>query len=272
MARHPLSLISAWRSLIGHRALLITMLKREIAARYRGSVLGMFWSVFQPLFMLGLYSFVFALGFKARWSEGDGSVSSYVLVLFAGLLVFNFFAECFNRAPTLILGNANFVKKVVFPLETLSVISVAAAFFQFFINLGVWIVFYLFLQGAPHATLLLLPVVILPVGIFALGFSWFLSALGVYLRDTVQVVGLLSSLLMFVSPVFYSIDQLPERFRTLLWLNPITFGVVQAREVLLWGRGPDWGFYMIYVASSLLFAQVSFAWFQKVRKGFADVL
>ncbi len=240
--------------------------------RYRGSVLGMFWSVFQPLFMLGLYSFVFALGFKARWSEGDGSGGGYVLVLFAGLLVFNFFAECFSRAPMLIVGNANYVKKVVFPIETLSLISVAAAFFQFCISFGVWLGFYVFLQGVPHPTVLLLPVVILPVALFALGFSWFLSAFGVYIRDTAQVVGLLTSVLMFVSPIFYGVDRIPERFRPFLWLNPISYGVVQVREVLMWGRLPDWGYLSLYVIAGLLFAQLAFAWFQKARKGFADVL
>jgi lipopolysaccharide transport system permease protein len=259
---------SQWRNL----RLAKTLIKREVAGRYRGSVVGLFWSFIHPVFMLVVYTFVFGIVFKARWNAASDSKTEFALVLFAGLLVFNFFAECVNRAPGLILSNANYVKKVVFPLEILPGVVMGAAFFHTLVSLIVWMIFYMIFFGVPQATVLFLPVVLLPLVFFSMGVSWFLASLGVYLRDAGQVIGILTTALLFLSPVFYPITALPEAYQPILLFNPLTIVIEQARDVLIWGEQPDWTLYLSWLAASVLIAWLGFAWFQKTRKGFADVI
>lgn len=259
-------------SLWQHRALTRALVQREVVGRYRGSIMGLVWSFLNPVLMLLIYTFVFSVVFKARWSAGSDSKTEFALVLFSGLLVFNFFAECFNRAPALVLQNVNYVKKVVFPLEILPWVSLGAALFHALISTLVWLLAYCLLNGAPHPTVLLLPLVLLPLMLFTLGVSWALASLGVYLRDVAQFIGVLTTILMFLSPIFYSGSTLPEEYQGLLMFNPLTPAVEQAREVLYWGRVPnlaEWGYYLL---GSAVMAWLGFAWFQKTRKGFADVL
>ena len=175
-------LASLWR----HRGLIKASAKREVLGRYRGSVMGLLWSFFNPLFMLAVYTFVFSEVFKMRWSAGSESKTEFALVLFAGLIVFNLFAECINRAPSLILSNVNYVKKVVFPLEVLPFVGLLSALFHGAISLGVWLLAYLVLFGIPHPTALYLPLIVLPFILFIMGLSWALASLGVYLRDVAQ--------------------------------------------------------------------------------------
>lgn len=259
-------------SLWQHRALILTLAKREVAGRYRGSMLGMLWSFFNPVFMLAVYTFVFSVVFKARWGSGGESRTEFALILFAGLLLFNLFAECIGRAPTLILGNANYVKKVVFPLEILPWVSFGAALFHAAISFCVWLLFYLLMFGPPHATVLLLPVVLLPLSLMVMGLSWFLASLGVFLRDVAQVVGIVISVLMFLTPLFYPASAIPASYQPLLQLNPLTFIVEQARGLLVFGVAPAWGALLLMTCLAALVAWLGFAWFQKTRKGFADVL
>ena len=259
---------SFWR----HRALIALLAKRDALGRYRGSVLGLAWSFFNPLLMLLVYTFVFSGIFKTRWGAAESSTSEYALVLFAGLLLFTLFAECLTRAPSLVLANVNYVKKVAFPLDILPWVAFGAALFHLAIGLIVWLIFYVSLLGAPPASALLLPVVIAPLALTILGLSWLLAALGVYLRDVGQIVGIITSALIFLSPIFYPLTALPEKIRPLLYLNPLTLAVEQARGVLIWGNLPDWRSYGIFLAVSLIIAGFGFAFFQKTRKGFADVL
>ena len=259
---------SLWRN----RGLLKTLVQREVLGRYRGSVLGVLWSFFNPVFMLLIYTFVFSVVFKARWNNASESKTEFALVLFAGLIVFNLFSECFNRAPGLILSNVNYVKKVVFPLEILPWVSLGAALFHASISLCVWLVAYLIYFGIPHLTVLLVPLIILPLLLLIIGLTWCLSALGVYLRDVSQFTGMLTSVLMFLSPIFYPITALPERYRPLLLLNPLTPVIEQARDVLFWGQLPNFSMLLIYIVASAAIAWLGFAWFQKTRVGFADVL
>lgn len=261
-------LASFWRN----RALIAMLAKRDALGRYRGSVLGLAWSFFNPLLMLLVYTFVFSGVFKTRWNAAESSTSEYALVLFAGLLLFTLFAECLTRAPSLVLANVNYVKKVAFPLDILPWVAFGAALFHLAIGLIVWLIFYLTLFGAPPATALLLPVTILPLALTILGLSWLLAALGVYLRDVGQIVGILTSALIFLSPIFYPLTALPEKIRPFLYLNPLTLAVEQARAVLIWGTLPDWRNYGIFLANGLVIACLGFAFFQKTRKGFADVL
>jgi lipopolysaccharide transport system permease protein len=272
MRHFPATPIEMFASLWRNRGLIHASAKREVLGRYRGSALGLLWSFFNPLLMLAVYTFVFSVVFKARWNTGSDSKTEFALVLFAGLIVFNLFAECINRTPGLILANPNYVKKVVFPLEILPVVGLLSALYHALISLGVWLVAYVVLFGVPHATALLLPLMVVPFGLFIMGVSWALASLGVFLRDVAQIIGLITTVLMFLSPIFYPATALPEDYRHFLYLNPLTPVIEQTRDVLFWGKSPDFPMLGIYWLASGLIAWLGFAWFQKTRKGFADVL
>lgn len=261
-------LISPWRN----RSLIFTLVKREVVGRYRGSMFGILWSFFHPVLMLAVYTFFFSVIFKARWSAGSDSKTEFALVLFAGLLVFNLFAECLGRAPSLILANVNYVKKVIFPLEVLPWVSLGSAIFHTLISFCVWLVFYLVFFGVPHLTLLLFPVVLIPLVLFTMGLSWLLASLGVYLRDVGQIISIAITVLMFLSPIFYPASALPAEYRFLLQINPLTSVIELVRDVLIWGKLPDWTTLGIATMVSGVIAWLGFAWFQKTRKGFADVV
>ena len=271
-AAKSISLFTLYQSLKTNRNLIYSLVKREVVGRYRGSVMGLLWSFFNPVLMLAVYTFVFSMVFKARWVGGSESKTEFALVLFAGLMVFNLFSECVNRAPSLILGNVNYVKKVVFPLEILPVVALGSAAFHLLVSLIVWLIFYLVFFGVPQATILLLPLVLLPFVLMTLGLSWLLASLGVYLRDVSQIIGLVTTVLMFLSPIFYPIVALPEQYRPFMQISPLTFVVEQARDVMIWGNTMDWRLWAFYLLLSSLIAWLGFAWFQKTRKGFADVL
>lgn len=259
---------SFWRN----RSLILSMVKRDVVGRYRGSFLGIFWSLFNPIFMLTVYTFVFSIVFKARWGGGTGSKTEFALILFAGLIVFSLFSECVNRAPGLILSNVNYVKKVVFPLEILPWVALGSSMFHAVISLAVWLAAYIIFFGLPHLTVLMLPLVFLPLILLIMGFSWALASLGVYLRDVSQFVSILTTVLMFLSPIFYPIEALPEAYRSFLLLNPLTPALGQTRDVLFWGKTPDMAMLGGYFIVVSIIAWLGFAWFQKTRKGFADVL
>lgn len=260
--------LSLWRN----RGLIYASTKREVLGRYRGSVLGVFWSFFNPLLMLAVYTFVFSEVFKARWSPGSDSKSEFALVLFAGMIFFNIFAECISKAPTLILTTPNYVKKVVFPLEILPFVVLLSATYHALISLGVWLCAYLLLVGIPHHTVFLLPVVLFPFGLFVLGLSWALASLGVFIRDLSQFIGVVVTIMMFLSPVFYPATALPESAQNLLYMNPLTPFIETSRDLLYWGKLPDLLIILSYWLFAAVVASLGFAWFQKTRKGFADVL
>jgi len=261
-------LASLWRN----RSLVRALVQREVLGRYRGSFMGILCSFFNPVFMLLVYTFVFSVVFKARWGGGSDSKTEFALVLFAGLIVFNLFAECLNRAPGLILANVNYVKKVVFPLEVLPWVALGTTLFHALISLGVWLIAYIIFFGLPHATVLLMPLVMLPLLLFIMGITWALAALGVYLRDISQFITALTTMLMFLSPVFYPASALPEQYRHLLLLNPLSSAIEQARDVLFWGKVPSIMEMSFYLTGAATFCWLGFAWFQKTRKGFADVI
>lgn len=261
-------LASLWRN----RSLILALAKREVLGRYRGSAMGLLWSFFNPLFMLSVYTFVFSVVFRARWNTGSDSKTEFALVLFAGLIVFNLFAECINRAPGVIISNVNYVKKVVFPLEVLPFVTLVSGLFHAAISLGVWLLAYILFFGIPHATVLFLPLILMPLLLLVMGLSWTLASLGVYVRDVTQFITILTTVLMFVSPIFYPASALPDAYRSVLYLNPLTTVIEQLRAVLYFGRSPDFVLLAIYCGAALLIASLGFAWFQKTRKGFADVL
>ncbi|MEZ3499128.1 ABC transporter permease [Pantoea sp. KPR_PJ] len=272
MQRFSISPVEMVGSLWRNRYLIKATAKREIQSRYRGSVMGIFWSILTPLFMLTVYTFVFSEVFKARWHGGSSSKGEFALLLFAGLIVFNIFSECLNKSPAIILSNVNYVKKVVYPLEILPVVNVFATLFNATVSLLVWIAAYLIFNGLPHYTIIYFPLIVIPLVFITLGLCWFITSLGVYLRDVGQFIGLLTTALMFMSPVFYSADILPDNFRTLMYLNPLTAVIEQTRNVLYWGQTPDFKVIAIYWVVAFVICWLGFAWFQKTRKGFADVL
>ncbi len=272
-ARQLTSLVALARSLWRNRQLIVQMSRREVAGRYKGSALGLAWSFFNPVFMLAVYTFVFSVVFKARWGVGgDESKTQFAVVLFVGMIVHGLFAEVLNRAPGLILSNVNYVKKVVFPLEILPVISMGAALFHSVISLGVLLIAFVIFNGYLHWTAVLTPLVLLPLVILTLGLSWMLASLGVFLRDVGQTIGIVTTVMMFLAPVFYPVTALPEEFRPWLMANPLTFIIEQAREVLIWGHLPNWIGLGIYTLVATVVAWLGYVWFQKTRKGFADVI
>lgn len=272
VSRDSISPLSLARVLVDNKDLLKGLVVREVIGRYRGSVMGLLWSFFNPILMLAVYTFVFSYVFKARWSGGDGSKTEFALVLFAGLMVFNMFAESCNRAPLLITGNAGYVKKVVFPLEILPIVSLGSSLFHLLVSFVVWLLFYVIFVGIPPLTALLMPAAVLPLILMTLGFSWMLASLGVFLRDVAQVIGVITLVLMYLSPIFYPVSIMPEQYRVFMKLSPLTSAVEQVRDVLMWGKALDWASWSLSMAVAIAIAWLGFAWFQKTRKGFADVL
>ncbi|WP_084454984.1 ABC transporter permease [Comamonas composti] len=271
-AAHPSSFIGMLKAVWCNRQLIFRMTRREISGRYRGSLVGIFWSLLNPLFMLAIYTFVFSVIFKARWGVEEAGRGEFAIVLFAGLIVYGFFAEVINKAPQLILGNVNYVKKVVFPLEVLPVVHLLVACFQVFVSLCVLLVAQFVVNKSLSWTVLLFPVVMTPLLVLTQGLAWIIASLGVFIRDIGQVMTLLTSVLLFMSPVFFPLKSLPENFQPWMQANPLTFIIEQVRGVLVFGEMPNiWGLFL-YFLISLLFSLIGFKWFQKTRKGFADVL
>lgn len=260
------------RSLWSHRDLIVQLTRRDIAGRYKGSLLGIFWSLFNPIALLTIYTFVFSVVFQARWDTGTAGQAQYAIQLFAGMIVHGLFTETLLRAPSLILQNATYVKKIVFPLEILPVMAVGTSAFHSAISIGVLILAILLVTGGLSWTIVFLPLVLLPLMIMSLGFSWFLASLGVYLRDIVQPIGLLSTILLFASPVFYPASALPDFIQPWLMLNPLTFIIEQTRAVLIAGVPPNFGGLAAYGLVAVAIALLGNAWFQKTRRGFANVL
>ena len=223
--------------------------------------------------MLLAFTFVFSVVFKAKWGIGsDESKADFAIILFVGMIIYGLFSDCVNSAPGLILSNVNYVKKVVFPLEILPWVAMGSALFHAVVSLAVWSVFYLLLNASFHWTAVLLPVVIVPLVLATMGIAWILTSLGVFVRDITQVISILTTVLMFLSPIFYPVSALPKEYQPLLHINPLTFMIEEARNVLIWGRMPDWIGWAIYLSVSVVIAWIGFWWFQKTRKGFADVL
>jgi lipopolysaccharide transport system permease protein len=215
---------------------------------------------------------VFSTVFQAKWGAGSDSKTEFALVLFVGMIVHGVLAESMNNSPSLILRNVSYVKKVVFPLEILPCIVMGSTLFHAFISLAVWVLFYVVVNHSMQWTIIFLPLVLFPLILFSLGVSWMLASLGVYIRDIGQMTGILTTILLFMSPIFYPASRLPEPYQTIIYINPLTFVIEQARDVLMWGKMPNFTGMVIAYLISILVAWIGFAWFQKTRQGFADVL
>lgn len=264
---------SGLRTIFASRRLIWTLVKREVAARYRGSALGLMWLILLPLLNLAAFSFVFRTVLKARWSAvADEGVGTFSVYMFAGLTIFLIFAEIISRAPNLAMENTSYIKRVVFPLEILSVVSVLTAVISAAGSMIIWLLFYGFTFGAPHIESLILPIVLLPMCLFALGLSWLLSSIGVYLRDLRQFVTPFVTAMQFLSPVFYPLAAVPLDIRWIFRLNPLTITLEQARALLFMGELPDPVALGLSFVAGALVSLAGLWWFQKTRKGFADVV
>lgn len=271
MRLYPLSPIAMLHALYDHRFLIKQMIIREVMLRYKGSFLGIFWAWLYPMIMLAMYGFVFSVVFKARWEQSTGQKGEFAVILFAGLMLHNVMAECLTKAPLLIVGQPNFVKKVVFPLEILPLISLGTAFCHFMMACVILFIASGWLYGF-HWTILWTPILLLPFVIFLAGISWFSASLGVYIRDIQQMVGVGITLLLFFSPVLYPTTALPEAMRPWIYLNPLSFMVEQFRNIVLFGLEPAWHAWSLYLLVAVVVGWGGFVWFQKTRRGFADVL
>jgi len=254
-----------------NRVLITRLAMRELNAKWRGSMLGMTWSFVTPLLNLTVYGFVFSTIFHSRWT-GALSTTSFALILFTGLIGFSIFAECVNRSPSLVLENVSYVKKVIFPLEILPVVSLLAALVNAAFGFSILFVGSLLILGGLPWTVVMVPVVLAPYCLLILGITWVLSSMGVFLRDLRQLVSVLTSLLMFLTPVFYPLSSIPEKYRWVIMLNPLTLTLEQLRNVIFAGELPEPGQFAISSATGLIAALVGYYLFMRTRKGFADVL
>jgi len=267
---NPVALVA---TLWAHRDLILQFTRREIQGRYRGSWFGLFWTWVNPIVLLITYTFVFGVVFRARWSQANsGSVADYALTLFCGLTAFNVLGECLNRAPALVVGVPNYVKKVAFPLEILPVSLLGSALFHGLASLGILVVACL-LTGQPlRPTVLLLPVVAIPLAFLTLGLTWFLASLGVFIRDIGYVIGLAIQIALFGTPIFYPLEIVPDWLRPIMRLNPLTSIVENFRRVILWGALPNWAELWMWMLLSGAIMLLGYAWFTKTKKAFADVI
>jgi lipopolysaccharide transport system permease protein len=254
------------------------MAKREISSRYRESLLGFCWPLLSPLLMLCVYTVVFGVIFKAKWTvQSDNHLQSdnhfeFAIILFSGLIIFNFFSECISRAPSLILNNPNYVKKVVFPLEVLPWIAILVSLFHSAASFLILMIGAISVFHVIHPSIILLPLILLPLILFTVGISWILASLGVFIRDIGHAIGIILNILLYMSPVFFPTAAAPRLLQICLHLNPLTYIIEEARNITLWGLTPRWSLLFMYYCASLVVALIGFFWFQKTRKGFADVI
>jgi lipopolysaccharide transport system permease protein len=249
------------------------MIKREISTKYKGSFFGILWSLLTPLLLLVVYTICFSYIFKTRWGVVGGEPqSSYSLILFVGLIVHAFFSEIFTRSPSLILGYAHIIKKTPFPIDILGWVTIGVALFQVFISTLVLLAINIFIYHQCSWTILMFPFILLPFSAFLLGICWFLSSIGVYVRDLGQFINLLMTVLMFLSPVFFPLSAIPEPYRTLALVNPLTLIIEESRNSLLYATLPNIKSLVIYFVMGLCIMKLGHYFLIRMKKGFCDVM
>ncbi|BDO00322.1 MULTISPECIES: ABC transporter permease [Enterobacterales] len=255
-----------------NKTLIFKLAKRDIDSKYKGSVIGGLWAVINPVVMLCVYSFVFSEVFKAKWGALAGGKGTFAVVLFSGLIVFNFLAECLSRGPVIFTSNVNYVKKVVFPLGCLPFSIFLSAAFNFLINFAILLVAQFIVFESIPITIIYFPLFLIPL--FVVGFSLItlFSTIGVYFRDIAQAVPIIITFLMFLSPIFYPLSAIPKSFQEVMLYNPLAFLIDNARGILIFGKNMSLQGYAILYFASFLFLIVSMKVFQKAKKEFADVL
>lgn len=262
------SFFGLWR----YRSMVWRMTKKEISGKYRGSFLGIFWAIISPIMMLTIYTFVFSVVLKARWGGADQGNVDFAIIFFAGLIVYFFFAECINGAPLLLVSHTSYIKKTIFPIEILPLVATLTSFFHALMSFVVLAGLFLFIYGYIHWTIIFLPIVITPFILLSLGLVWVISSVGVYVKDINHVVSMVTTALLFLSPIFYPASALPEFMRPVFHLNPLTFIIEQTRDIMLWGKIPNFSGLFIYYVLGLSIAFLGLHFFHKLKKSFAEVL
>jgi lipopolysaccharide transport system permease protein len=257
-----------WRN----RHLLAQLTRREVAARYKGLFLGMFWSLFQPLLLMGIYYFVFGLIFKPRWPQAESNRAVFALILFLGIIMYEVIAAALIQGPGLVVNKAVFVKKVIFPLEILSWTSLGVSLFFFMEAFVLWVVMATFFGLLKPAGLYFIVPLVLCMAGYHLGLAWILSALGVFTRDIAQIMSPASACLMFLTPIFYPLDVVPQALRFVFVFNPLAFMVESARNLLIFGQAPRWDLYCLYTGLGWALALLGFIFFQRCKRTFADCM
>lgn len=264
--------LSGIRPLIKNHFLLHQLIVRNVAMRYRGSLLGLFWSFVQPLMMLCVYTFVFGCVFKARWGVENETNSAFAVIMFCGVVFYTLFSESILSNCSVILANPNYVKKVIFPLELLPFAQVCSTFLVGLVWILLLFLGVVFIYGNLSWNMLFMPLLLLPLFLLTCGISYFVASLSVYIRDTPYVVGVLLQIMFFMTPIFYRVEAVPERYRLPLQLNPMTLIIDEARKVFIYGAPLNWYLWAISMIVSLAAYHLGFAWFYKTKRGFADVL
>jgi lipopolysaccharide transport system permease protein len=273
MQLHSSSFLKLFKSTWLNKSLLYRLSTREIAGRYKGSFLGLMWSILNPIFMLLVFAFVFGQIIQAKWGDSriEGQLD-FSVALFTGLLLYFFFSEMIGSAVNIIMSNANYVKKVVFPLEMLPIITLISSLFHLIISFMVLLALMAFSNWEFSYHIIYVPIILIPFLIMVLGLSWFLAALGVYFRDVGQIIPPVLTAMMFLSPIFYPLSNVSEKYLWLYQINPLTIIIEQMRSVILYHNAPDFYQLGIYFFISLVIGKLGFTFFQNTRKGFADVL
>jgi lipopolysaccharide transport system permease protein len=260
------------RVVVQSRALTYSLLKREFMARYTGSVAGVAWPFLNAGLMLAIYSIVFQTIFQPRTGVIEQSAPEFALAMFTGLAVYGFFAEPITMAPSYIRANANYVKKVRFPLEILPLVGVLSSAIHLMINLVI-VIFALFIFGYElHANVVFIAIALVPIFLTAVGFCMAISAFGVFLRDISSVMNIASTALLFCSPIFYKLESVPENLRALICWSPLTYPVEQIRSLLFTPLGFDWNSWFVNLILGVAALMVGVLFFQRTRSVFSDVL
>jgi len=258
----------AWRQ----RQLIRRLVQRDVEQRYRGSALGKIWAVFAPLFRLVLYTVAFGAVIQPQWQLAVPSPTEIALIYFSGLIVFDFFFECVNRAPTLMFENISYVKKIVFPLQIIAWVVLGGALFRLAIGVAILAIFFLAVKGLPPPAVLIIPFLLVLLAMVTLGFVWLLSSLSVFLRDINHLIALMMPAVMFLTPVFFPLSAAPGWAQRVLYINPLTFILEAVRGALFRDEWPNWIILGSYTVFAVVFMWFGYRVFERLRSGFADVL
>lgn len=265
--------LKMFRHLFSYRDMIRQFAWREVVGRYKGTYLGLLWSLLNPLLTLAVYTVVFGVILKAKFvPAAEAGTEQFALALFCGIIIYNVFSVCASKAPSAIYENPSLVKKVVFPLEILPVAMLAASIVNAGFGLAILIPALLILSPNVSSTIYMFPLVLLPLCALSLGVAWFLASIGVFIRDVGQAIVILLQLLFFVSPVLYPLSAAPGVFQTLLRLNPLTTILEDARRTLMWGQPIEWGWWLAVTIVSLVLMQLGYVWFMKSKRVFADII
>lgn len=253
------------------RSLISLFVQRDFAGRYRGSLLGAVWPLLNPLGHMVLYTFLFSVVLQVKFGAST-STSSFALYLMSGFLPWSAMSEAMSSATTKILEVPNLVKKVVFPLEILPLVTTVSAFLSGVIGIAIVILFAAVIQQTIHPTLLLLPVVIIPHFLFTLGVSWLVASLGVFVRDCRHFMALGLSAWMYMTPIVYPAERLPENLKFILYINPVAGMITDYRKLILEGSLPDFYPYLAYTSLSVVICLLGFHFFYRTKNSFADIM